>query len=224
MKNLFIDNSNISHLSFDFWDTLAFSNPEFKFERTKLIGKYYSQSPSDIENSIKETGKKYNLLQETNIASISPIHLLKQAMNDLKKKTDVNIESLFEEICILFKKHKPILNRDSEDFISACIINKKKISILSNTAFIPGKLIKEYLVSIFGVNSFSFFLFSDETQIAKPNSKAFDLVYQNINLVHNKIIPKDAIIHIGDNYKNDFDAAKKFGFQSYLIVKDGVEI
>jgi hypothetical protein len=92
LKNLFIDNSNISHLSFDFWDTLAFSNPEFKFERTKLIGKYYSQSPSDIQNSIKETGKKYNLLQETNIASISPIHLLKQAMNDLKKKTDVNIE------------------------------------------------------------------------------------------------------------------------------------
>ncbi len=224
MKDLFLYNANISHLSFDFWDTLAFSNPEFKFERSKLISKYCSQSHFDIDQCIKNVGKKYNSLQESSNVFISPIDLLQQAINEIIKKPVIYIEPLYEEICKLFEKHKPLLNYTCEDFINKCIINKKKISILSNTAFIPGSLIKDYLVSVFGANSFSFYLFSDETKFAKPNIKAFDLCYQKINLAHNKTISKTSIVHIGDNYINDFDAAKKFGFQSHLILKDGVEI
>ena len=224
MKDLFINDSNISHLSFDFWDTLAFSNPEFKSERTKLISKYCSQSHNDIEKCIQNVGKNYNSLQESSNVFISPIDLLQQAINEITKKPDIYLESLFEDICKLFKRHKPILNYDCEDLINKCIIYKKKISILSNTAFIPGSLIKDFLISEFGVNTFSFYLFSDETQIAKPNFKAFDLAYKKINLIHNKTISKTSIIHIGDNYINDFDAAKKFGFQSHLIRKYGVEI
>lgn len=224
MKDLFINDSNISHLSFDFWDTLAFSNPEFKSERTKLISKYCSQSHNDIEKCIQNVGKNYNSLQESSNVFISPIDLLQQAINEITKKPDIYLETLFEEICTLFKRHKPILNRDCEELIEKCIIYKKKISILSNTAFIPGSLIKDFLISEFGVNTFIFYLFSDETQIAKPNFKVFDLAYKQINLTHNKTISKTSIIHIGDNYINDFEAAKKFGFQSHLILKHGVEI
>lgn len=224
MKDSFIFNPNVTHLSFDFWDTLAFSNPKFKYERTKLISKYCDQYIIDIDECIQEVGKKYNLQQQSSNIYIKPIDLLHQVIAEFNTNSAIDINLLYEDILILFKKNKPILNHFCKDFITKCIVNNIKLSILSNTAFIPGKIIKDYLIAEFGENVFSFYLFSDETKIAKPNIRAFELCYQNINTVHSKIVSKSAIVHIGDNYLNDYEAAKKFGFQSHIIKKDEIEI
>ena len=224
MKDSFIFKSNVTHLSFDFWDTLAFSNPKFKYERTKLISKYCGQSFIDIDECFHEIGKKYNLQQQSSNIYIKPIDLLQKAIEKLNTNSVIDINLIYEDILILFQKNKPILNPFCKDFIIKCIVNNIKLSILSNTAFIPGKMIKDYLIAEFGENVFSFYLFSDETKIAKPNIRAFELCYQNINTVHSKMVSKTAIVHIGDNYLNDYEAAKTFGFQSHIIKKDEIEI
>jgi putative hydrolase of the HAD superfamily len=111
----------------------------------------------------------------------------------------------------------PKINTKLKIMIDNSLANGKTTSILSNTAFIPGTVITKFLDDNFGVNYFSFKMFSDEVKIAKPNMEVYSLAYENIKLIYPSGIDKNQIVHIGDNYVNDVLGARKFGFNSYLI-------
>ena len=58
---------------------------------------------------------------------------------------------------------------------------------------------------------FDFLIFSDEINACKPSSHFFQQVFDHIN------VTKEAVLHIGDNPKADYQGARSFGFNALLI-------
>lgn len=85
------------------------------------------------------------------------------------------------------------------------------LNIGSNTGFIEGGTIVETLNNMNIGEYFDFCIFSDEIGASKPSYRFFDKVYANISL------DKKEILHVGDNYKADYEGAMKFGFSALFI-------
>jgi putative hydrolase of the HAD superfamily len=207
-----------NHISLDFWGTLVFSNDDFRKARALFLANELNKNPNEISNSFKQIGENYNHFQEKGLNNTEPIELFKEVVKHLNiEENTIDIKSLFIKVLDIFIENYPIINSDLKSIIDRSVENGRTVSILSNTAFIPGTVISEFLDNNFGVNYFSFKIFSDEVKIAKPNSEIYKLTYDNINLIYPSGIDKNKILHIGDNYNNDLIGAQKFGYNSYLI-------
>lgn len=217
-KFIYVENPSIRHLSFDFWCTLGFSNPIFKQKRSELLAKRYNKSVAFIDKAFSDLGNRYNNSQENTVAFKEPKELFNEVIMEVSDASDPKGDSsLYDEILFLFKDNQPIVNSGLREVIDYSVKNGIKISILSNTAFIPGSSIKDLLVSEFGEDTFSFFLFSDEVRLAKPSFEVFSLCHKEINRIHQSDVIKEKIVHIGDNYDNDYIASLNYGFKSYLL-------
>ena len=207
-----------NHISLDFWGTLVFSNSNFRDERAKFLSSRLNKNKELINNAFKEIGEKYNSFQEKGTNNTSPIALFNQVLDflDVNDKI-INGIHLYESVLDIFMTNSPKINTKLKIMIDYNLAKGKTTSILSNTAFIPGSVITKFLDDNFGVNYFSFKIFSDEVKIAKPNMEIYNLIYENTKLIYPSGIDKNQIVHIGDNYENDVLGARKFGFNSYLI-------
>lgn len=207
-----------NHISLDFWGTLVFSNDNFRQARALFLANELNKNPNEISYSFKQIGEKYNRFQEKGLNNTKPIELFKEVVKHLNiEENTIDIKSLFVKVLDIFKENYPLINTDLKSIIDGNLENGKTVSILSNTAFIPGSVISSFLDDNFGANYFSFKLFSDEVKIAKPNIEIYNLMYENIKSIFPSGINKNQILHIGDNYQNDVLGAKKFGFNSFLI-------
>jgi putative hydrolase of the HAD superfamily len=207
-----------NHISLDFWGTLVFSNINYRNERAKFLEVQLNKGKEQINLAYKEIGEKYNSFQEKGQNSTSPIELFYEVTEYLDINIDsINIENLYESVLEIFITNSPIINAKLKAIIDNSLADGKTISILSNTAFIPGTVIDKFLDDNFGSNYFSFKIFSDEVKIAKPNMEIFDLAYEKTKLIYPCGIKKNQILHIGDNYENDKIGAQKFGFNALLI-------
>ena len=209
---------NENHISLDFWGTLVFSNNEFKNERAKILSIKFNIEESQVNEAFKSVGIKYNFFQEKGIKYSSPVELFYEVLDYLDIELDsIDAINLYNVILEIFIVNAPMINFNLKKLIDNSLVSGKTISILSNTAFIPGSVINKFLNDNFGVNYFSFKIFSDEVKIAKPNLEIFRLSYEYIKLIYPFGISKNQILHIGDSYHNDVLGAKKFGFNSLLI-------
>jgi putative hydrolase of the HAD superfamily len=207
-----------NHISLDFWGTLVFSNDNYRKARSFFLANELDKNPNEISYSFKKIGEKYNNFQEKGLNNSTPIELFKEVVEDLNiEENSIDINRLFIKVLDIFIENSPIINTELKSIIDSNLQNGKTVSILSNTAFIPGKVISSYLDHNFGVNYFSFKLFSDEVKIAKPNLEIYKISFDKINLMYPSGLEKNQILHIGDNYKNDILGAQKFGYNSYLI-------
>lgn len=217
--------TNEKHISLDFWGTLVFSNINFRDERAKFLSSQLNKNKEQINIAFKEIGEKYNFFQEKGTNNTSPIALFNEVLEFLEINNEIiNITNLYESVLDIFLTNSPIINTNLKTMIDNSLANGKTTSILSNTAFIPGTIITKFLDDNFGVNYFSFKIFSDEVKIAKPNMEAYNLTYENTKSIYPSGINKNQIVHIGDNYENDVLGAQKFGFNSYLITEDEIKI
>lgn len=206
-----------NHVSLDFWGTLVFSNSNFRKERAKFLSSQLNKNKEQINIAFKEIGEKYNSFQEKGTNNTSPSALFKEVLDFLDVYDEINVTNLYESVLDIFMTNSPKINTKLKIMIDDSLAKGKTTSILSNTAFIPGTVITKFLDDNFGVNYFSFKIFSDEVKIAKPNMEAYSLTYENTKLIYPSGIDKNQIVHIGDNYENDVLGARKFGFNSYLI-------
>ena len=210
-----IDEKNIKHYSFDFWNTIAFSNPKFKESRNKFISNLLSVNQIQINEAFFTIGQKYNLQQEKDNITYTPEELLNKVIAHFEPTQ--NCTPIFDEINYFFTQFPPLLNRNCNDLILKIKKYNKTLSILSNTAFISGELLKEFLIKEYGENTFSFFIFSDQVKIAKPNRQVFELCFFETKKLFGNTINKSQIMHIGDNLVNDIKGGANFGFKTYLF-------
>jgi putative hydrolase of the HAD superfamily len=207
-----------NHISLDFWGTLVHSNDNFRNARGNFLSNELNIRPELINSSFRYIGEKYNSFQEKGTNNTSPIALFKEVLDFLDVNDEIiNVSNLYESVLYLFMTNSPKINTKLKIMIDDSLAKGKTTSILSNTAFIPGAVITKFLDDNFGVNYFSFKIFSDEVKIAKPNMEAYSLTYENTKLIYPSGIDKNQIVHIGDNYENDVLGARKFGFNSYLV-------
>lgn len=222
IKNQWIELSNYTeankhlHYSFDFWNTIAFSNPTFKKERTNFIheileGKFKKEI---IDEALSIIGKNYNSSIDNNEKTLTVNELYLRVFEYIGVNQNLDLENIKESIFDLFLKYPPSISENFISYLNKLELNSVTISITSNTAFIPGFIIEKFLHQIDLHNKFSFCVFSDQEQVAKPNKKIFDIVLSHLN---NKIKSAIDILHIGDNLQADYIGAKKSGLSAFLI-------
>lgn len=222
IKNQWVELSNYTdankhlHYSFDFWNTIAFSNPTFKKERTNFIheileGKFTKEI---IDEAFSVIGKNYNSSIENNEETLTVNELYLRVFEYIGVIQYLDLEKIKEAIFNLFLKYPPSICENFISYINKLELNSVTISITSNTTFIPGFIIEIFLQQIDLYKKFSFCVFSDKEQVAKPNKKIFDIVLSHLN---NKIKSAIDAIHIGDNLQADYIGAKKSGLSAFLI-------
>jgi FMN phosphatase YigB (HAD superfamily) len=204
------------HYSFDFWNTIAFSNSKYKEERADFIHYYFDQKYSKdlINNVFAKVGKDYNISIDNNGSTLTNNELYLKVFEYIGVNEGYDIEFIKSSIYELFLKYPPSISRNFYNILDAIVHNNISLSITSNTAFIPGNVIDEFLKKTGIFNTFSFRVFSDEVQVAKPNQKIFDIVLRNIE---SPIISANDVLHIGDNYKADYLGALYSGFSAFYI-------
>ena len=215
------------HYSFDLWLTLIKSNPDYKLERTRIFHRDFNPGNKSIEevakafrqvdlmcNAVNErTGKNIDS-DEMHLMAIS---LINDNQLDLKQ---IDTDKLYADMEALVLNYPPMVY--SPVTIEVLDHLKQKggstLSLLSNTGFIKGVLLKKILAELKMDQYFDFQLYSDEVGMSKPNPAFFNLMLQNIKQVNKgKEITLDNIIHIGDNPKADIEGANAAGIKSLLI-------
>ncbi|MND86160.1 dUMP phosphatase [compost metagenome] len=217
-----IDTSLFEHYSFDLWLTLIKSNPHFKHKRNILLRDFFC-----VDKKIEEIGvvvRHYDILSNQ-ISEITGKHIDRELiycliLNELGIDLDTALKGRLPEFTMevdaLFMNYKPLLLNDNLKSVFETIVSKEKtLSLLSNTAFLEGTVLRQVLEYYELSDFFSFQLYSDEIGVSKPNNTAFDLVFQKIR--KQRTIEKKDIVHIGDNRKADYNGAINYGFNAILI-------
>jgi len=96
------------------------------------------------------------------------------------------------------------------------------MSIMSNTGFIKGRLLRALLDHLKIGSYFSFQLYSDEICCSKPSSEAFNRVHKEASV--KRPLEKNNILHIGDNPYADVAGAENAGMQSALINSNNLSL
>ena len=216
-----IDIHNHSHFSFDLWLTLIKSHPEFKAKRVELFSSFF-----DVKKPIDEVTKlvKYyddlcnsiNELIGGNVDTFEIYLLILNALEvDLKQVNKGILNEFYQKSEDLFLEYKPVVIFENlHQFFDEIKNQGKTINILSNTGFIKGKTMRKFLIEENLDQYIDFHIYSDELNCSKPNP----IVFQEVkNLIKNKDLKMNQILHVGDNPVADYKGAKDFGFNAHLI-------
>ena len=216
-----IDIQNHDHFSFDLWLTLIKSHPEFKAKRVELFSSFF-----DVKKTIDEVAKtvKYyddlcNNINEINGGNIDTFEIYLLILSSLEvdvKKLDSSILNAFYQKTedLFLEYHPQIIVENIHDLLEGIKNQRKTINVLSNTGFIKGSTMRKFLANVNLSQYFDFQIYSDEVMCSKPNPKIFQEVINN--LAH-KNLNLNKILHIGDNPVADYQGAKNFGFNAFLI-------
>lgn len=209
----------IKNISFDLWMTLIRSHPEFKLKRAELIADTFNIkniSPKEIDSFIRSVDNvfdRYNMISGKKLSANKMYQKLleKLAPEETSVTLDIAI-SLRKEADDLFGQYQPVfLNENIPQILSQLKEEGYVLNLSSNTGFIEGETLRTTLANMGILQYFDFLIFSDEINASKPSSHFFQHVYDHIN------VPKNAVLHIGDNPKADYQGAKNFGFNALLI-------
>lgn len=169
-------------ITFDVWNTLFIPNEYFSDQRNKFLSDYTEQSVEKVSKIYKETKEDLDglhLLGEAYSSEACWEILIDRLMENHNARYDAQYARLRVEE--LFRKFPPSLTPNCEE---ALLFAKKKykiVGVVSNTNFISGKIIKEFLPkNIF----WNFWTFSDIVGVSKPDKRIWQLEYKKGKLIH----------------------------------------
>lgn len=211
---------NIKHMSFDFWNTLAVPNLEFSAARTRVIADFYGIEESEakrVYTSVKKFSDTAAELTGFGTTRENVMKLLNAQMPKDKQLGHVDLEIMAGMIDDLFVAFPPSIP-ESLVLVMTQIQERHNITmnILSNTNFIKGELLKEHVITpAFGEDVFSFQMYSDEWEMAKPSQDFFGAMKQKARAQRPCAV--NEIIHVGDNNITDVYGAKEAHINSIFI-------
>ena len=209
----------IKHISFDLWLTLIKSHPEFKERRAKFLKKEFnpfSYSVKTIMEIVQDTDKVCDRLNEISGKKVPTEWMYRRILQKLgydpKSISDDIIISIKLKVNDLFMNYQPeFLNESILPILHILQDEGYRLNISSNTGFIEGNIIAATLKNLNISGYFDFCIFSDEIGASKPSSVFFDKVFEQTGL------EKWEVLHVGDNYKADYEGALKYGFKALCI-------
>lgn len=215
------------HFSFDLWLTLIRSNPLFKEERTKYFHQKFNfqhKTVSEIAAIFREVDLMVNVVNEKTGKNIDADEMyfmvISRINNGMLLLHDINWVLLEAEMEDLLYKHLPFVysHETIKTLKHICQNTENTASILSNTGFISGKILRKVLNKLNLDSYFDFQLYSDEVGISKPNPDFFKLMLNQIAVIRETdSVNLNQIIHIGDNEIADIKGADSVGIHSLLI-------
>ncbi|RFZ94688.1 HAD family hydrolase [Mucilaginibacter conchicola] len=215
------------HYSFDLWLTLIKSDPQFKPERARYFHQHFNKSGKSVDEIaliFRQVDLMCNAVNEKSGKNIDAdemylmvIHLINGNSLDID---EIDYQQLHNDMEVLLFKHPPQLYSDVtyNTLISLKEKSGATFSLLSNTGYIIGKTLRKVLALYQLDTFFDFQLYSDEAGMSKPNPEFFEVMLKNIDICNvGKDIPRNGILHVGDNPKNDVAAAEAMGLKAALI-------
>jgi putative hydrolase of the HAD superfamily len=211
------------HYSFDLWLTLIKSHPSYKQERNRFFYDHFNGKGKSLEevakvfrqvdlmcNAINEKTGNNLEAEEMYLMAISGINDYDQSFHE------IDMVALYNDMEQLVFKYLPLIYCDNT---AKVLTNLKRadytLSLLSNTAFIKGKTLREVLKRLEIHDLFDFQLYSDEVGMSKPNQQLFQLMIKTVHASRN--VELKEIIHIGDNIKADIEGGSIAGISTLLV-------
>jgi putative hydrolase of the HAD superfamily len=218
--------NSYKHYSFDLWLTLIKSHPSFKQERNRFFFDNFNQKGKSLEEVTKifrQVDLMCNAINErtgNNLEAEEMYLMVISAMNDHAVSFhDIDLTKLYDEMEQLVFKHLPVIYcNNTSAALSRLKEENNTVSLLSNTAFIKGRTLREVLKRLEIHHLFDFQLYSDEVGMSKPNQELFQLMIRTVASSRNEQnINLKEIIHIGDNIKADIEGGSIAGISTLLI-------
>ena len=206
ISSIFDKVDNSKYVSFDIFDTLIKRNIHSPTDLFKFVELKYKQLYSRELNNFskdrinaeiearKHSEKEQTTLEE--IYSMLPGYSYKDKQTLKKIECELEIE--------LSTRNKKIY-----EVYSYCLKKNKKIILISDMYLPKNTIIK--LLKNNGISKFEKLYLSSEIGLQKRTSSLFKHVLNELD-----INPKD-MIHIGDNVRSDYLAARKLGVNTILI-------
>jgi len=198
-------------ISFDFWNTLYGNGdePERHYRRVnyfyKIVSTYIKTDINTIEKALRASTKYFVYEWQNNyrtptaserILYMADILSVKLKNTDLEKTTDFFGKLIFTV--------PPVTNPINLDIVRQLATNYP-LGLISDTGYISGKYIRQFLTDQNMLTSFTSLLFSDEHPHCKPHSSLFKLTCDKLK------IDCSRLIHIGDLEKTDVKGANDVG-------------
>lgn len=210
---------NEKMVSIDFWDTLVDAAVGGKERRQirhdalcEISKEYVRDLPSaQIEAATKEASDEFNRIWFNQQRTPGSEELISTILNNLgipatKLETDYLVKE-FEESLL---QGRPAILDGAKHTIEA-LAGEYRITLISDTMYSPGRVIREFLKQHELLDHFDSFLFSDEAGFSKPNPKAFHRMLEDTGC------KAEASYHIGDRLNTDIAGAKEVGMQAILF-------
>lgn len=208
-----------SMVSIDFWDTLVDAavggkkRRKIRFEALcEVSSEYVTELPTaQIESATKEAAEEFNRIWFNQQRTPKTEELVKNILNALgipatKKEMDYLVKK-FEESLLA---GPPAVLDGARDTI-ASLSGEYRITLISDTMYSPGRVIRNFLQEHSFLEHFDSFLFSDEVGYSKPNPKAYHRMLEETGCV------AEESYHIGDRLNTDVAGAKKVGMNAILF-------
>lgn len=222
------------HYSFDLWLTLIRTNSLFKQERASFFHQNFNHQHKTIEEIaviFRQVDLMCNAINEKTGKNIDADEMYLMVISEINGGMlllqDINLCLLEKEMENILFKHLPLVycSQTVNVLEQICKTGESSTSILSNTGFIRGKILRRMLKQLNLDRYFDFQLYSDEVGMSKPNPEFFKLMLNQIATIRNtENICLDQIIHIGDNQNADIKGANAVGIQSLLINSNDLQI
>lgn len=210
---------NSSMVSIDFWDTLVDAAVGGKERRKirfdalcEISGEYVTELPSaQIDAATKEAAEEFNRIWFNQQRTPKTEELVNTILNTLgipatKKEMDFLVKE-FEES--LLEGQPAVLDGAKETIAS--LSGEYQLTLISDTMYSPGRVIRNFLEEHSLLEHFDSFLFSDEAGYSKPNPKAYHRMLEDTGCL------AEESYHIGDRLNTDIAGAKKVGMRAVLF-------
>lgn len=213
------------HYSFDLWLTLIRSNPAFKQQRALYFHQKYNylqKSVQEVETIFRQVDLMCNSMNEKtgkNIDADEMYLMVISMINNYEPSfRQVDLAELEKDMEAMIFNYLPVLYSSLtiihlERLIGPCYAT---LSLLSNTGFIRGAILRKIMVALDLDRLLSFQLYSDEERMSKPNPKFFQLMLDKIDR-RNLNFGLDEIVHVGDNPIADVQGAEALGITAVLV-------
>ena len=209
----------IKHISFDLWLTLIKSHPEFKEKRARFLKNELNPkglSVSEIMGIVQKTDIVSDRLNEITGMKVPTDQMYKRILIQLGNPPETIADKLLFQIKSkvheLFMGNLPgFLNSSIKTMLQTLINEGYTLNISSNTGYIEGSTIVGTLKALDISEYFVFCIFSDEIGASKPSIRFFSEVFEKVK------VEKAEVLHVGDNFKADYEGALKFGFKALHI-------
>lgn len=193
-------------ISIDLWGTLIKSSPIFSQKRTELLKSYFPNvTESEIVFQFKETKKYVDRIMDENSVQLTTSQIFFQFysfLSHLQKISEYDLWKLNEEYQQLALEYPAVL---FDENIAECLEKlswNNTLVLSSNTSFITGETLRIVLSKNLDILKKFFTLnFSNELGYCKPDKR----MYSN------------SLVHIGDNFKTDFEGANNAGSKGFLV-------
>jgi len=208
-------------ISIDFWNTLVQAETGGQTRRNvriaavrEIASKYNDDISADEYDKAKSiASEKFHHIWLNHQRTPETIELVKSILDYL----DIAASSTEQDYLVTQFEESlwegpPQLAEGTQDIIPQ-LADRYPLTLISDTMYSPGRVLREYLKRAGLHKYFKGFVFSNETGVSKPNPKAYKQALEATGSTFDKSW------HIGDRLDTDITGAKEVGMGAILFTE-----